>query len=169
MPNGMGRRLGAIEVVLPLVLLAATSVYLAAAFRISTAFSTGMVDAGFVPKLIAGLMYLSLLVVLRDALRRPYGNHTPADRAPADRDDAGGGLAGPAKVVVLTAVYVAVFDTVGYLLATPPYVFLLFLVFGFEERSQLKRIVYAVAITAVFYGLFAEVFGIRLPTAGGVP
>lgn len=150
-----------VEVVLPVALLGATTVYLAAAFRISTTFSAGPVDASFMPKLIAGLMYLALLLVLRDALKR---------RSAAGEEAAGAAapLVAPALVVALTAVYVAVFKTAGYTLSTLPYVYLLFYVFRFEEKSQLKRIAYAVAITAVFYGLFAGIFDIRLPTAGEI-
>src|SRR3546814_3800770 len=73
-----------VEIVLPVVMLAATAVYFAAAFQVSSPFSTDLVDASFVPKLMAGLMFFALLVVLRDAVRRPRapggaadtGNHT---------------------------------------------------------------------------------------------
>jgi putative tricarboxylic transport membrane protein len=143
----------------PLCLLLANTIYLAAAFQISTAFSQGMVDASFTPKVVAVLMYLALLFVLRDALR---------ERRAADQAADGMHLADPLKVVALTAAYIAAFPIVGYVLTTLPYVYLLFLVFRFDERSQLKRIAYTVAITAIFYLMFAEVFGVRLPKAGGL-
>lgn len=143
-----------VEIILPALLLAVTSVYLAAAFQVSSPFSTDLVDASFMPKLVAGLMYVALLVVLRDALRR---------RRRAKCEDGGSDLADPLKVVALTLAYVAAFQPLGYALATVPYVFLLFHVFRFEDRSHLKRLAYAVVITAVFYGLFAGIFNIRLP------
>lgn len=151
-----------VEILLPVALLGATTVYLAAAFQISTTFSAGPINAGFVPKLAAAMMYVALLVVLRDAMRR-----RPATDA-AEASGAAGSLVQPALVVGLTAVYVAAFKPAGYVLSTLPYVWLLFYVFRFEERSHLRRLAYAVAITAVLYGLFAGAFGIRLPTAGGV-
>jgi putative tricarboxylic transport membrane protein len=104
---------------------------------------------------VAALMYVALLVVLRDALRRR--------RAAGGGEDGASDLADPLKVVALTLGYVAAFQPLGYALATVPYVFLLFQVFRFEDRSHLKRLAYALVITAVFYGLFAGVFNIRLP------
>lgn len=149
-----------VEMVLPLLLLVVTTVYLAAAFQVSSPFSTALVDASFVPKLVAMLMYVALLAVLRDALRRRRGG----DAAGGDASD----LAAPAKVVALTAVYVAAFQPLGYALATVPYVFLLFHVFRFEGRGLLGRLAYAVVITAVFHGLFAGIFNIRLPGLEGL-
>lgn len=150
-----------VEIILPVLLLAVTTVYLAAAFQVSSPFSTELVDASFVPKLVAALMYVALLVVLRDALRRR--------RAAGAAVDGASDLADPAKVVALTLAYVAAFEPLGYALATVPYVFLLFHVFRFEDRGHLKRLAYAVAITAVFYGLFAGIFNIRLPLWEAMP
>lgn len=150
-----------VEIILPALLLAVTTVYLAAAFQVSSPFSTDLVDASFVPKLVAALMYVALLVVLRDALRRRRA-------AAGDTGEGEADLAAPAKVVALTAAYVAAFQPLGYALSTVPYVFLLFHVFRFEDRGHLKRLAYAVIITAVFHGLFAGVFNIRLPGLEGL-
>lgn len=147
-----------VEIILPVLLLAVTTVYLAAAFQVPSPFSTDLVDASFMPKLVAGLMYVALLVVLRDALRRRR-----AAGGGDGVDDRASDLVAPLKVVALTLAYVAAFQPLGYALATVPYVFLLFQVFRFEDRSPLKRLAYAVVITAVFYGLFAGIFNIRLP------
>src|SRR3546814_19330586 len=68
-----------VEIVLPVVMLAATAVYFAAAFQVSSPFSTDLVDASFVPQLMAGLMFFALLVVLRDAVRRPRAAGGAAD------------------------------------------------------------------------------------------
>src|SRR3546814_5302348 len=119
-----------VEIVLPVVMLAATAVYFAAAFQVSSPFSTDLVDASFVPKLMAGLMFFALLVVLRDAVRR--------HRAAGGADDTGIDLAAPMQVVALTFAYVAVFQPLGYILSTVPYVFLLLPVFRFEDRGILK-------------------------------
>lgn len=148
-----------LNLIVPLCLLLFTTVYFAASFQISTAFSEGIVDAGFTPKVVAIAMYLALVFVLRDALR---------DRRSAEGTADGLHLADPLKIVLLTATYIAVFPTIGYVLATLPYVYLLFYVFRFDERSQLKRVAYTLAITAVFYLLFAQFFGVRLPKAGGL-
>jgi len=151
-----------IELVLPLVLLLATTIYLAASFRISTAFDSGIVNSAFTPRVVALLMYAALLFVLRDALRARPTRGQDAGEAAA------GSWAEPVWVVVLTAVYVVAFRPLGYVISTLLYVYALFWLFLFDEKSQLKRILYCLVITAIFYGLFTEVFHVRLPRAGGI-
>lgn len=151
-----------IEIVLPLCLLVVTTIYLAATFTISTAFDTSFVNSAFTPRVVTVIMYLALLVVLRDAVRRrsrAEGNENEKEAA---------GWAQPLWVVLLTCVYIAVFRPLGYVLSTLPYVYALFHVFRFEETNWLKRALYAAVITAVFYVLFAELFNVRLPKAWGV-
>lgn len=154
------------ELVFPLCLLVVTTVYLAASFDISTAFDTGFVNSAFGPRVVAALMYVALLFVLRDALRARRAR--AAEAAGADASEAASGeWAGPLQVVALTAVYVAAFRPAGYVLSTLVYVYLLFYLFRFDEKSQLKRIAYTIAVTAIFYLLFDAVFNVRLP-AGGI-
>lgn len=150
-----------IEVVFPLCLFLVTTIYLAATFSISTAFDPGFVNSAFTPRVVAALMYVALLIVLRDAFRKRQEH---AGEGSAE----GAAWAAPLWVVGLTCIYIAAFKPVGYVLSTLPYVFALFYVFRFEEKGLLKRLLYAVAITAIFYILFAELFGVRLPKAGGI-
>lgn len=149
-----------INIVFPLCLMVVTTIYLAATFTISTAFDTSFVNSAFTPRVVAVIMYLALLVVLRDAVRQ-RARAEGEEKEPAS-------WAQPLWVVLLTCVYIAVFRSLGYVLSTLPYVYALFHVFRFEEKSWLKRAIYAAAITAVFYVLFAELFGVRLPKAWGV-
>jgi putative tricarboxylic transport membrane protein len=156
------------ELVFPLCLLVVTSVYLAASFDVSTAFDTGFVNSAFGPRVVAVVMYLALLFVLRDALRSRRARAAEAAGADAAGAEAQGEWAGPLQIVALTAVYIAAFRPLGYAISTLIYVYVLFYLFRFDEKSQLKRILYTVAVTAIFYVLFDAIFNVRLPKAGGI-
>jgi putative tricarboxylic transport membrane protein len=66
--------------------------------------------------------------------------------------------------VVATAIYVAAFEPVGYLITTPLYVVAILLIHGGAPRRTL--IVAPVVITTVLYIMFR--FALRIPVPGGV-
>jgi putative tricarboxylic transport membrane protein len=66
--------------------------------------------------------------------------------------------------VVATALYVAVFEPVGYLIATPLYVVAILFIHGGAPWRTL--FVAPVLITTVLYLTFR--FGLRIPVPGGV-
>jgi putative tricarboxylic transport membrane protein len=67
-------------------------------------------------------------------------------------------------VVAVTAIYVAAFEPVGYLIATPMYVMAILLIHG--GTSWRTLIVVPVVITTVLYVIFR--FALRIPMPGGV-
>ncbi|SFG38763.1 Tripartite tricarboxylate transporter TctB family protein [Palleronia marisminoris] len=147
-------------ILFPLVLIAVTTIYLAAAFDIRSPFAApGEISPNGIPILTAVLMYVALLVVLVQEIRSPPD-------LPDESDD--GSLLRPALVVVATGAYILLFRPLGYSLSTLLFVAALFVTFGFETRRPLRFALYAVGVTAVFYGLFALVFGVRLPTFPGI-
>ncbi|WP_163268888.1 tripartite tricarboxylate transporter TctB family protein [Chelativorans alearense] len=139
------------RLLLPLFLLVLTTIYVVATFRITPQFSEGLVGPRFLPLLAALLTYAALVHVIRREL--------------ASDDESGkGAFWQPVAVVLATAAYIALFKPFGYSLATLLYVYALFHIFHYQQGRPLRRLLYAIAVTAVFYGLFALVFGIRLPT-----
>lgn len=147
-----GGRLGSLAVLLPVFLMVLTTVYLAEALTIRTQMGGGaVVGPRFMPILTACLMYAALLVVLVGELRGD-----PQERS-------AGSLVRPALVVLATGLYIAVFRPLGYVLSTALFVAALFLIFDFEKRRPVFFAFYVAAVTAVFYGLYAGAFGVRLP------
>ena len=143
-------------VLMPLFLLVLTTVYLAATFNIQSQFGDSAgIGPRTIPILAAILMYLSLLVVLVQELRGEQ------------REAPAGTLLRPALVVVATGAYIFVFRPLGYWPATALYVAALFLVFQFETKRPLWFALYVALVTVAFYGLFAGVFGVRLPPVLG--
>lgn len=144
------------RIVLPVVLLVATTVYLIGSFRIAAPYEDQGVGAGFFPIVLSVVMYGALLFVLWQGLKEARG-------APLERLR----LVPPIKVLLLTALYIALFQPVGYFIATTLYVYALFFVFDFGSRSHVKRLAAAIAIAIAFFLLFETAFQVRLPKIWG--
>lgn len=140
----------------PISFLILTTVYVAAAFQIRPQFSEGLVGPRFLPLLAAALMYGALFTIIWKERRQRTGGES-------------GSLIQPAAIVVATAAYIGVFKWLGYSLSTFLFVFALFMLFSYQAGRPVRRVIDALAVTAVFYGLFAFVFGIRLPVFPGLP
>jgi putative tricarboxylic transport membrane protein len=86
---------------------------------------------------------------------------------PGPDEDAEAGPFSPARLVgavVVTAAYVAAFQPLGHLLATPPYVAAVLLIHGGASRRAL--LVAPLLITIVLYPTFR--FGLLIPVPEGV-
>ncbi|MET4102553.1 putative tricarboxylic transport membrane protein [Roseovarius sp. MBR-78] len=140
-------------VLLPLFFLIVTTVYLAAAFDIRSQFAApGEMSPRSVPILMACLMYVALAGVFIGEFRKPTADGPVRE------------LLRPLLVIVATSGYILLFRPLGYGLATLAFTSALFGIFHFHLRKPHLFAIYAVGVTAVFYGLFAGVFGVRLPT-----
>lgn len=139
-------------VLFPVLLLILTTIYLAEALSIRSQFGGDtIVGPRFMPILIAIVMYVALVVVLIGEWRKD------------PEASASGSLLRPLLIVVATGIYIAVFRPLGYVPATLGFVVALFLIFDFERQRPAFFALYVIAVTAVFYGLFAGIFGVRLP------
>lgn len=143
-------------VLLPLFLMVVTTIYLIAAFEIRTQFTApGEMSPRSIPILAAVLMYGALAVVLWREMRAPTG------------DGPFRAMLRPGLVVLAMAGYIFLFRQLGYVVSTLVFVSVLFGIFRFETARPLRFALYALGIVAVFYGLFAGIFGVRLPSLTG--
>ena len=139
-------------VLFPAFLLILTTIYLAEALSIRSQFGGDtIVGPRFMPILMAFIMYVALVVVIVGEWRKEAEATT------------GGSLLRPLLIVVATGIYIALFRPLGYVPATLGFVVALFLIFDFEKHRPAFFIFYVIAVTALFYGLFAGIFGVRLP------
>lgn len=147
------------RILLPVILLVATTVYLVAAQDIANPYADrGGIGPSFFPIVIAVAMYAALIAVLIDGVRAVRAGEPPFEHRLKD----------PAKVVLLTAVYVALFRPLGFLLATTAYVTGLFHVFDLGTRNPVKQVAVALVIALLGHLLFRTAFGVRLPTVLGL-
>ncbi|GLQ53910.1 tripartite tricarboxylate transporter TctB family protein [Devosia nitrariae] len=151
------RRLLSAEFGLPISLLILTTIYLAETFRLRSQMSESFWEGPrAMPVLACVLMYALLVLVLVRQFRA-------ASTAPAE-----GSAVRPILVTVATAIYIFAFEPLGYGLSTILFVSALFVIFGFKLEKPISFAIHAVAVTAVFYVLYAVLFGIRLPELYGI-
>ena len=140
-------------VLLPLFFLIVTTVYIAAAFDIRSQFAgPGEMSPRSVPILMACLMYVALAAVFVGEFRKPTADGPVRE------------LLRPLLVIIATTGYIALFRPLGYWLATLAFTCVLFGIFHFQIRRPHIFAICALGVTALFYGLFAGIFGVRLPT-----
>ena len=145
-----------LDLLMPLFLLVLTTIYFGASLQINPQVDEGLTGPKFIPILVTIGMYVVLAIIIFKTIKnsRTAGNKEKT----SDID-----WRGIVFFVVATALYISLFKVLGYLLDTFLYVFALLYVFGLDQSGLLKRIVYSVAITAIFYFLYAFIFQVRLP------
>jgi len=114
----------------------------------------------------AGIGVCGLLLAVSTATSRRWMEPTPL-LAESGGDEEAPGAFSPARLTaaaVLTAVYIAAFEPIGYLLATPPYVAAIALVHGGARWRGLA--LSPLLLTVAFYAAFR--FGLLMPVPDGV-
>ncbi|MFV0358226.1 tripartite tricarboxylate transporter TctB family protein [Tropicimonas sp.] len=150
---------------LPVFLLIFTTIYLAEAFRIHPQVSgDSFVGPRFVPVLTAIGMYVTLLIVLV----REFRDRRIRSAEAVAGQEGGTDFLRPALIVLATAIYIALFRPLGYVISTAGYVAVLFLIFQYETGRPLRFALGVAGVVLVFYGLFGVVFGVRLPPLPGM-
>lgn len=145
------------RLILPLVLFLVTTIYLISAIQLTPQVDEGLVGPSFIPILASVLMYIALGFVVRGVLQ--------------DRESRKGEKQSfwvLAQMVIATAAYILLFKILGYCLSTFLYVYALLYIFDFEEKNQIKRILYSGGIMGIFYVLYAVIFQVRLPMIEGI-
>ena len=116
----------------------------------------GFVDAAFVPYVLSGLMCLLGILQLLQARRAHADAETQADRP--DHHTV-------LKTIGLIVAYVAILDSVGFLISTVAYLIIQFIVLtpaGKKPSIPLYGLI-AVLTAAITYGLFRYGFDMILP------
>ena len=69
----------------------------------------------------------------------------------------------PVLIVLILAVFALLFDTLGFTVLAPLYVFFFMLVYDDKPQHIVKKIIYSLLISVVVYVLYAIAFDIRFP------
>jgi putative tricarboxylic transport membrane protein len=112
------------------------------------------------PFLVGGGLILSALLLVLETLskRRTLEDKTIEPRTKDERHL----FLVMIGMVVWSGAYYTVFETLGYLIATP--IFLLGLLSYFNQRKYLTNVLVALGFTGVVYLLFSILLGVPLPS-----
>jgi putative tricarboxylic transport membrane protein len=155
------------ELVLAAFLVVSGGVVVALSMEITPGVQTDPLGPRFFPiALGAGIALCGLLLAAVEILFRgePSMAGPLSDASPEGEEDAG--PFSPARFVgaiAATALYVAAFDALGYLLATPPYIAAILLIHGGTRTRAL--LITPFVVTIALYVTFR--FGLLIPVPDG--
>jgi putative tricarboxylic transport membrane protein len=129
-------------------------------------FPTGSIQEGMGARLFPLLLAIALaicsLLLILQGLRRNSAQTEISSVGEWLAKNFGRNLAAPVIITVLLTLYLLVLDRIGFLIATPVFLFLTMKLQG----SRLKKsMVVAVLLTAFMYVFFKLIFDVPLPTA----
>ncbi|HEU5393363.1 MAG TPA: tripartite tricarboxylate transporter TctB family protein [Candidatus Methylomirabilis sp.] len=156
------------EVAVGAFLIAFGAAVLALAWTIEPGVQTDPLGPRAFPAALgAGTVLCGVLLVGIALLGTGAGGRTGPILEPGPEGEVEAGPVSPARLVgaiAATAAYVALFDPLGYLLATPPYVAAIILIHGGAARRAL--LIAPPLVTVVLYATFR--FGLLIPVPEGM-
>ncbi len=160
------------EYILAAVLVAFGGVVIALAWEITPGVLTDALGPRFFPLALgAGILLCGLLLAAAELLFRgkpsvagPLSDAALSDAGPEGDEEAGPfSLARFVGAIAATALYVAAFELLGYLLTTPPYIAAILLIHGGTSKRAL--LIAPFLSTIVLYATFR--FGLLIPVPDG--
>lgn len=150
-----------------LFLLVLNAGYFAEALTLPLPFAMGEPGPAFLPLVLSVVLFIAAGQILWAELRGT--GEAEAEGAPV-----GGFAVKPIAIAVLTAVYIVLFESIGYWLSTYLYSFAVAALFETETTSRPVRIIIVAAIiaaaaTAAGWLFFVTLFDLYLPTGDWLP
>ncbi len=139
----------------PLLLLIFSSGYLISARSLGPSVVDGRLSPSFFPSILGCLgVVLSVILVWRSW----------RETQPAEKADSTSGIARyrVLLIAISTALFIAVFQQIGYLFSATPYVLAIILIFSDRHALPVKFLM-ALATSLGAYLLFTQAFNVRLP------
>jgi len=143
------------RLLVPVALLGLGTLYFHEAGTIRVLYDTGPIGPGDFPKALFVALVVAVAFVLVGEFRA-RGRAEKVVIAPAD-------LAVVGAVLAICAVYVVLFQRIGFLVSTFLLALALLVAFSRGRMGILLAALYAVLITGAVFGLFGLVFNVRLP------
>jgi putative tricarboxylic transport membrane protein len=134
-----------------------TTIYLIEAIRLAPPVINGMISESFYPMLCALIMYPLCLKLLYQGIKA--AKQRMAEAQPPKNEMS----TKPLILAVITGLFILLFAFLGFLLTAPFYVFFFMLFFDDKPQQFLRKLIYAIAITAGVYILYEVIFEIHFP------
>ena len=137
-----------------------SATYLSSALTLGPPIEDSQLTLSFFPLILGTLSVLVSLCLLFNTIRSNRVE-TQQEVLPEPANSKGRYLA--LMAIAATAVFVLLFQTLGFFVTTIPYVFSIILIFSNREKL-LQKLFFSILIVALGYLMFAEIFNVRLPT-----
>jgi hypothetical protein len=143
------------EIITPLVVLFFLTIYVVSALKLSPPVVGGLLQESFFPLLIFVIAAPVALMLLFEAVKKIRSETSQSAKAKINIK--------PLLIAGITALFILGFEPLGFVITAPVYVFLFMLIYDDKPQGIVKKIIFALLISAFVYLLYAFVFGIRFP------
>jgi hypothetical protein len=141
--------------------------------KMGNIIKNGLPSESFFPFLILVLgfpfaVYL-LIAAIMETKKKLATQVAPVETVSSEpaKDSSGGYMINPAHkpllITALTFVFILLFKVLGYLITAPLYLFFFQLIYDDRLGNYVKKIIVALIVTALVYGLYVGCFNILFP------
>jgi hypothetical protein len=148
------------KVMIPFFMQIALIIYVISALQLAPPMVDGLLSESSFPCIIFLIATPAALKLLFDGLKAVRKELASAGNAPVQPKKKS---IKPVLVVVIMAVFMLLFETLGFSVLAPLYVFFFMLVYDDKPQDIGKKIIYSILIAAVVYVLYVVAFDIRFP------
>ncbi len=147
------------RVIIPACMQIALIIYVVSALQMAPPIVKGMLSESSFPVMIFLIATPAAIMQLLSGLKASKKEIAEAKAVTETKKKS----LKPAMTVLIIAVFVLLFDLLGFALLAPLYVFFFMLVYDDKPQHILKKIIYALLISAAVYVLYVIAFDIRFP------
>lgn len=147
------------RVIIPACMQIALIIYVVSALQMAPPIVKGMLSESSFPVMIFLIATPAAIKQLLDGLKASKKELAEAKAETVTKKKS----IKPVLTVVIMAAFILLFPILGFVVLAPLYVFFFMLVYDDKPQYILKKIIYALLISAVVYVLYVIVFDIRFP------
>ncbi|MDD3903657.1 MAG: tripartite tricarboxylate transporter TctB family protein [Sphaerochaeta sp.] len=146
------------KVIIPFFMQIALIIYVVSALQLSSPLVDGMLSESSFPVIIFLVATPAALKLLFDGLKDVKKEIAEGKEVVVKKKSIK-----PVLTVVIMAVFIALFELLGFSILAPLYIFFFMMVYDDKPQFIVKKIIFALLIAVVVYVMYAIAFDIRFP------
>lgn len=147
------------RVIIPACMQIALIIYVVSALQMAPPIVKGMLSESSFPVMIFLIATPAAIIQLLKGLKASKKEISEAKAVVETKKTS----IKPVLTVLIMVVFILLFDVLGFSLLAPLYVFFFMLVYDDKPQHILRKIIYALLVSAVVYVMYVMVFDIRFP------
>jgi len=146
------------KVIIPFFMQIALIIYVVSALQLSSPIVGGMLSESSFPVIVFLIATPAAIKLLIDGVKDAKKEIAEGKDVVVKKKSIK-----PVLTVVIMAVFIALFELLGFSILAPLYVFFFMMVYDDKPQFIVKKIVFALLIAVVVYVMYAIAFDIRFP------